>query len=266
MTNHISTTCFKMSLVSGYPVTADAEKHTTRRNMIEQNVRPDRGHRYSEEERACIRWIAEEGGAQFEQVRRVMARLSPNPEKLADPTMLSVQRMRKKKDRWKNDGLIAYKLFEAKGKGWLWPTRQGLEFVGLGDLRYYEPKLESLRHLYYVNQARLYIEQQRPEDVWKSERLIRYEQPVLPIGRKAPHIPDALLLKPNGEIIAIEVELTLKKRERILATLKELANTYYRTWYFVAQPAWATVEAALAQLPERQRKSVQMLSAEQKLQ
>lgn len=234
--------------------------------MTEQHMRPDTGSRYTEEERACIRWIAEQGAVHFEQARRESARLSPNPEKLANPAMLSVQRMRKKKDRWKNDGLIAYKLFEAKGKGWLWTTRQGLEFVGLNDLRYYEPKLESLRHLYYVNQARLYIEQQRPEDVWKSERLIRYEQPALRAGKKAPHVPDALLQKSNGEMIAIEVELSLKKRERILATLKELANMYHRTWYFVAQPAWATVEAALAQLPERQRKSVQMLSVEQKLQ
>jgi len=209
--------------------------------MTEQMMRPDRGPRYSERERSGIRWIAEEGGAQFEQVQRVLARLSPNPEKLTNPAMLSVQRTRKKKDRWKNDGLIEYKLFEAVGKGWLWPTRKGLEFVGLGELRYYEPKLESLRHLYYVNQA------------------------ALQAGQKASHIPDALLLKPNGEIIAIEVELTLKKRERILATLKELVKMYYRTWYFVAQPAWTTVEAALEDLPDKQRKSIQMLSVEQKL-
>ncbi|HET8840713.1 MAG TPA: hypothetical protein VFN35_04560 [Ktedonobacteraceae bacterium] len=234
--------------------------------MTERFIRPDTGARYTEEERACIRWIAEQGGAQFEQARREAARLSPNPEKLANSAMLSVQRMRKKKDRWKRDGLISYKLFEAKGRGWLWPTRQGLEFVGLGDLRYYEPKLESLRHLYYVTQARLYIELQRPEDVWKSERLIRYEQPALPAGKKAPHIPDALLQKPNGEVIGIEVELSLKKRERILAILKELTHVYHRVWYFVARPAWTTVEAALAQLPEQQRKRVQMLSVEEKLQ
>ena len=234
--------------------------------MTEHRLRPDRGHRYSELERVALRWIAEEGGAQFGQVQQILARLSPSSEKLANPAMLSVQRTRKKKDRWKSDGLIEYKLFEASGKGWLWPTRKGLEFVGLGELRYYEPKLEALRHLYYVNQARLYIEQQRPEDVWKSERLIRYEQPAFAVGQKVPHIPDALVQKPNGETIAIEVEITLKKPARILAILKELANTYHRTWYFVAQPAWATVEAALARLPERQRKSIQMLSVEQKLQ
>jgi hypothetical protein len=233
--------------------------------MTEHSLRPDLGHRYTDDERAAIRWFAEEGGAQFEQVRQVLARLSPNPEKLANPAMLSVQRTRKKKDRWKSDGLIEYKLFEVEGRGWLWATRKGLEFVGLGDLRYYEPKLEALRHLYYVNQARLYIEQQRPEDVWKSEQLIRYEQLAFAAGQKAPHIPDALLQKPNGETIAIEVEITLKKPERILAILKDLANTYHRIWYFVAQPAWASVEAALAHLSERQRKSIQMLSVEQKL-
>ncbi len=234
--------------------------------MVEHLERPDLGHRYTEEERACIRWIAEQGAVQFEQVQRVLARLSPNPEKLVDPTKLSVQRTRKNNDRWRDDGMIYYKPFEAKMNGWLWPTRQGLEFVGLGDVRYYEPKLEALRHLSAVNQARLYIEQQRPEDVWKSERLIRYELPALPAGKKAPHIPDALLQKPKGETIALAVELTLKKRERLLAILKELASTYHRTWYFVARPAWTTVEATLAQLPEHQRKRVQMLSVEEKLQ
>jgi hypothetical protein len=233
--------------------------------MTEQHMRPDQGHRYTEVDRAGIRWIAEQGGAQFEQVQRLLARLSPNAEKLANPEHLSVQRTRKKKDRWRDDGLICYKTFEAKAKGVLWATRLGLEFAGLGDLRYYEPTLGSLHHLYYVNQARLYVEQQRPEDAWKSERLIRYEQPAFSAGKKVPHIPDALLQKPNGETIAIELELTPKKRERLLAILKELSTTYHRTWYFVARPAWATVEAALAQLPEYQRKRVQMLSVEEKL-
>lgn len=245
---------------------AESTHNPGRQSMTKQIQRPDRGSRYTEEERACIRWMGEQGGARFEHAQRVLARLSPNPEKLADPTKLSVQRTRKKKDRWRDDGLIDYKTFEANTKGWLWLTRQGLEFVGLGDLRYYEPKLESLRHLYYVNQARLYIEQQRPEDVWKSERLIRHEQPALPAGKKAPHIPDALLQKPDGDLIPIEVELSLKKRERILAILKELTHEYHRVWYFVARPAWTTVEAALVQLPEQQRKRVQMLSVEEKLQ
>lgn len=234
-------------------------------DMTEQIMRPDTGSRFTEGDHKGIRWIVEEGAVQLEQMQRVLARLSPNPEKLGNPEMLSIQRTRKKKDKWKKEALIEYKTFLANEKGWLWASRKGMEFVGLSDLRYYEPKLESLRHLYYVNQARLYIEQQRPDDTWKSERLIRHEQPALQIGRKAPHIPDALLQKSTGETIAIEVELTLKKRERILDILKELVSTYHRTWYFVAQPAWATVEAALAQLPERQRKSIQMLSVEQKL-
>jgi hypothetical protein len=81
----------------------------------------------------------------------------------------------------------------------------------------------------------------------------------LPAGKKAPHLPDALLIKANGEAIAIEVELTAKKRERVLDILKELSASYHRTWYFVAQPAWAVVEGALTHLPERPRKSIQLL-------
>ncbi len=227
--------------------------------------RPDIGPRFTKSDPPCLRWIGEQGGAQFGQVQRLLARLSPNPEKLAVSRVLSIQRTRKRIARWRKEGLIEFRTFLAGEKGWVWLSKRGLEYSGLGDVRYYEPKLESLRHHYYVNQARLYIEQQRPDGIWKAERIIRYEQPALPAGKKAPHIPDALLIKADGDAIAIEVELSSKKRERVLDILRELSASYYRTWYFVAQPAWAVVEAALAQLPERQRKSIQMLSVEEKL-
>ncbi len=233
--------------------------------MIEHPKRADIGPRFTECDPRCLRWFGEQSAAQFIHVQRVLAQESPAPERLAMPEMLSVQRTRKKIAKWKQEGLIEYKTFLVGEKGWLWLTRRGLEYVGLGELRYYQPKIETLRHLYYVNQARLYVEQQRPDDAWKSERIIRYEQPALPAGKKAPHIPDALLIKANSEVIAIEVELTPKKRERVVEVIRELANSYHRTWYFVAQPARAVMDAALAQLPEHQRKSIQILSLEQKL-
>jgi hypothetical protein len=233
--------------------------------MAEHAKRPDIGPRFTKSDPLCLRWLGEQGGAQFGQVQRLLAGLSPNPEKLAVSSVLSIQRTRKRIARWRKEGLIEFRTYLAGEKGWVWLSKRGLEYSGLGDVRYYEPKLESLQHLFYVNQARLYIEQQRPGDAWKSERIIRYEQPALPAGKKAPHIPDALLIKADGDAIAIEVELSSKKRERVLEILKELSASYYRTWYFVAQPAWAVVEAALAQLPERQRKSIQMLSVEEKL-
>jgi len=233
--------------------------------MTEHKKRPDIGPRFTENDLQCLRWIGEQGGAQFGQVQRILAQLSPNPGKLAIPGMLSVQRTRKKIAKWKQEALIEYKTFLVHERGWLWLTRKGLEYAGLDELRYYEPKLESLRHHYWVNQARLYIEQQRPGDTWKSERLIRYEQPSFSPGKKTPHIPDALLIKVDGDAIAIEVELSSKKRERVQAILRELSTSYYRTWYFVSKSAWVAVEAALAQLPEHQRNSIQMLSVEEKL-
>jgi hypothetical protein len=234
--------------------------------LHEHEKRPDIGPRFTESDFLCLRWVGEQGGVQFAQVQRTLARLSPNPEKLAVPKMLSIQRTRKRITRWRKEGLIEFRTFLASEKGWVWLSKRGLEYSGLGDMRYYEPKLESLRHLYWVNQARLYIEQQRPDDAWKSERIIRYEQPAQPAGKKAPHIPDGLLMKASDDIVAaIEVELTSKKKERVLQILRELSNTYHRIWYFVAQPAWTVVETALSQLPEQRRKTVQLLSLEEKL-
>lgn len=234
-------------------------------SVHEHEKRPDTGPRFTESDLLCLRWIGEQGSAQFGQVQRLLARLSPNPEKLAVPKVLSVQRTRKRIARWRKEGFTEARTFLVKEKGWVWLSKRGLEYSGLGDVRYYEPKLESLQHLYWVNQARLYIEQQRSDDAWKSERIIRYEQPAFPAGKKAPHIPDALLIKANGDAIAIEVELSSKKRERVQAILRELSTSYYRTWYFVAHPARASVEAALAELPDRQRKNIQVLSVEEKL-
>src|SRR5712692_889687 len=128
----------------------------------EHEKRPDIGPRYTESDPLCLRWIGEEGGIQFGQLQRLLARLSPNPEKLVVPGVLSVQRTRKKISKWRQEGLIEFRTFLANERGWLWLSKRGQEFSGLGDLRYYEPKLESLWHHYYVNQARLYIEQQRP--------------------------------------------------------------------------------------------------------
>ena len=228
--------------------------------------RPDIGPRFSKNDSASLRWFCEQGGGQFRHAQIVLARQSPNPEKLVVPGILSEQRTRKKIVKWRQAELIACRTFLVGEKEWLWLTRRGQEFVGLADLRYYEPKLESLRHLYFVNQARLYVEQQRPDGIWKSEQIIRYEQPALSAGKKAPHTPDGLLLKANGETIAaMEIELTAKKRERILEILRELSSSYHRTWYFVAEQAWTSVESALAQLPEHQRKSIQLLRVEDKL-
>src|SRR5205807_3181131 len=117
-----------------------AQYHSKEKGVIaamaihEHEKRPDIGPRFTESDPICLQWIGEQGGAQFGQVQKILARLSPNPEKLAVPGMLSVQRTRKKIARWKHEGLITYKTFLASEKGWVWLTKRGLEYIGLGDM------------------------------------------------------------------------------------------------------------------------------------
>ena len=79
--------------------------------MTEHGERPDLGARYTPEDKQILHWLGEQSSAQFGQMQRLAARYSAFRERLVDREQLSVQRMRKKKEKWQQAGLIAYKTF-----------------------------------------------------------------------------------------------------------------------------------------------------------
>ncbi|HLI87872.1 MAG TPA: hypothetical protein VKV37_04215 [Ktedonobacteraceae bacterium] len=193
---------------------------------------------------------AEQGALRFDQIQRWFGLLSPDAQKMKEAGMLSAERTRKILRPWIDQGLLAYKVFYVGQRAWLWLTPKGLKFFGI-PLRYYEPTPGSnLAHLYAVNNLRLLLAVRRPADEWRSERLLRRDNP------KQSHVADAEVVSPNGTVKAIECELKVKNetyRERVVFDLA--ANKRYNAiWYFVPANVKSAVEAAIHKLPAEHQK------------
>jgi hypothetical protein len=220
-----------------------------------------------------LRWIMQMYCVRFDQLQALLARHSPKREELEDPEHVSPSTVRTHLRRWKQLGLVRYKKILAAKEDplWCWLTPYGLRYLAFEEdeqaivYTYYEPKPRDLPHIYLINQARLYIEQQYPTYTFRSERQLRREQSARPKHIKKPHLTDGLFYRPDGRAIALEVERYDKAGTRLKSILEELVARYHRTWYFVAKKARTAINTALAQLPEPQRRRIQVLSAEVKL-
>ena len=195
--------------------------------------------------------IGEQGALRYDQVQHWYGLHSPASNRMKDTTgILSVERTRKLIRPWINQGLLEYKVFYVKERGWLWLTTKGLRYVNV-DLRAYEPAPASLNHLYAVNSIRYMIAIRRPADVWRSERILRAEQNARTQGSKLGHLPDAEVISTNQAVKAIEAELTVKNEKRLEEIVFDLAaNTRYNAiWYFVSPQVKNAVFASIQKLP-----------------
>lgn len=209
-------------------------------------------------------WIAQQYTIRIDQLQRLLARHSE--VKLEDPERVSLSTARTAIARWQRLGLVICKkiLASKDDPAWIWLTPRGLQYLETG-FSYYEPKPGALAHLHLINEARLYVEAQRPNDTWKSERQLRKEEEARPKHFKAPHRSDGLLVRQDGLAIAVEIERYDKGQDRLVEILQDLSAKYHRTWYFVAKPAMRVMQKALAELSEVQRVTIQVLSIEEKL-
>ncbi len=239
-------------------------------------TREDKGiPRLEERDFIVLRWILQMYAVRFDQLQRLLASHSPKKEELADPEHVSPSTVRTHLKRWKALGLVRYNKILANKDNplWCWLTPYGLRFLSFeedqnGDpvvYTYYEPREGDLKHMYLINQARLYIEQSYPSYSFKSERQLRREQSARPKAIKQRHVTDGLFFRPDGRPIALEVERWDKSGVRLEAILTELAETYHRTWYFVSKKANTAVRKAHAKLPDGAQRRIQILSSEVKL-
>ncbi len=240
-------------------------------------MRKDKGTpRLEERDLIVLRWMMQMYAVRFDQLQVLLARHSPKKEELKDPEHVSASTVRTHLDRWDLLKLVEYKKIYA-GKDdplWCWLSPYGLRYLANEEdehgtmivYSYFLPKPNrDLTHIYLINQARLYIEQQYPDYTWRSERQLLKLQAARPKSIKQKHLTDALITRPDGRSIALEVERWDKAESRLDAIMHELAQTYHRTWYFVSKKARTAVLKARAKLPEEERKRIQVLFTEVKL-
>src|SRR5713101_1545857 len=208
---------------------ADGEQHVHKARRVHMNSGPQLTNRLE----SFWTILGQQGILDYLQAQRFLGLLSPEPDKMKQPGILSAERTRKLLRPWINEGVLCYRAYYARQKGVFWLTTKGYKYAQL-NLRYYEPVPSSLSRLIAVNNVRLLIAESHPKDTWRSEREIRAAQHADANGSTPPHVPDAELISPDGIVRAIEVELTIRAEKRLEAIVNDLAadKHYNAIWYF----------------------------------
>jgi hypothetical protein len=199
--------------------------------------------------------LGQQGILDYVQAQRFLGLLSPEPDKMKRPGILSAERTRKLLRPRIDEGVLCYRAYYAHQKGVFWLTTKGYKYAQL-NIRYYEPVPSSLSRLIAVNNVRLLLAERRPKDTWRSEREIRAQQNVNAKDSTPTHIPDAELISPNGDVRAIEVGLTIRAEKRLEAIVFDFAanKSYKAIWYFLPKSVYSAVTNAVHKLPSEHQK------------
>jgi hypothetical protein len=113
------------------------------------------------------------------------------------------------------------------GEGaWVTPTGAGMAACGSG-FGVWRPRIGLLAHVAAVNVVRLHVQGRAPRTEWVPERVLARER------EAGEHLPDGVAIL-EGRKVAIEVELTVKSKQRVTAILDELAARFDTVLYFCA--------------------------------
>jgi hypothetical protein len=94
--------------------------------------------------------------------------------------------------------------------------------------------------------VRLYVTERHAGATWVCERELHRELASDPSGRQR-HRPDGLVVI-DGRDVAVEVELTLKRRARLERIMRELVARYGSVSYFAAPSPRRTLEQLAAEV------------------
>lgn len=137
--------------------------------------------------------------------------------------------------RWQRAGWVEGGVLLVGWPAFIWLTAKGQRACDV-DYKPWRPSaVGRLAHLAACTDARLTVEERRPDAVWTSEReLLRTAR--ITGAPRTQHMPDARVAL-DGGLVAVEVELTPKQRTRTEQIARELLGRYDAVWYFASQAA-----------------------------
>jgi hypothetical protein len=157
-------------------------------------------------------WLGEQYGARLDQLEVLMG-CGPR----------TVQRT---VARLRVAGLVQTRRMLVGEPAWVLPTGAGMAACASG-FGVWRPRIGLLAHVAAVNDVRLHVQGRAPATEWIPERVLARDR------RAGEHLPDGVAIT-DGKRVAIEVELTVKSRQRVTAILDELAGRFDATLYFCA--------------------------------
>ena len=196
-------------------------KHHPEQSERRRKIRSDKGKRFlSNRDLKVLRWIAEQHGITLDHLHTL---LSQDPGANAPyANFISMGAVRMEVARWLAAGWIEKEKSTMKGQTWIWPTSTCVAKLHL-PFRAHALSEATRTHLYSVNTVRLALEEMMPHCRWIGERYLRlglaHEK-----GYRLPHVPDAEYYLPDGTCVAIEVELTMKRRDELRDILVALVK------------------------------------------
>jgi hypothetical protein len=165
------------------------------------------------------------------------------------------------------DGLLEQRTLLYRQPGLYLATADGLRWQGLGRLGVYRVSPGGFQHAQEVATAAVSLYHALPGWEMLSEREIRIQESdrgeliasarlgELPGGRPALHRPDLALVSPQGNVVVVEVELSIKAPRRLAAICTAWARARHISGvYYLAAPAVArAVERAIAETRSEDR-------------
>jgi hypothetical protein len=147
--------------------------------------------------------------------------------------------------RWQRAGWARGRAMLVGEPVFVWLTRRGHGIAGV-DYAVWRPNAGMLAHIAAVTDVRLDVTRRHPGAEWVSERELHREVASAPGGGQL-HRPDGLAVL-EGREVAVEVELTLKRRARIESIMRELVARYGSVSYFAAPAPRRTLEQLAAEV------------------
>lgn len=225
------------------------------------NKRKDTGLRLTPRDRILLRFGGEQYALCQDQAQRLLAKCSPEVEKIKTSGTLSEQTTRDRLRALEKAGYIRIGQPLTAYAPFFWLTRAGYQAAGL-PFRVVTPSIGDLEHIYWCAQVRLWLLLNDPdkEQLWRSERWLRHE---LDQKIKQVDLPDALIPLASGGTIAVEFERTVKGPVKLSETLRARALIYEQVWYICPQTSLKAVQTAHSTLESLYRDRVFIYKQEQ---
>lgn len=130
-------------------------------------------------------------------------------------------------------GLVQHKRYIHGEFGIYYVTQKGAGMTELLPL--HKISLGIYEHQLRIVDVYLKLRAQLPDVKWLSERRLQADHYTEGLGRRG-HLPDGILVFPDGKQIAIEIEISMKAKQRLERILKGYSAQFVieEVWYFCA--------------------------------
>lgn len=127
-------------------------------------------------------------------------------------------------------------------------SRKGAKLTHLPPLA--RVPLANYKHDITLMEVYLRLREQYPEASWISERELKRDKYFDGVG-KFGHLSDGLLVFKDGKRIAVEVELSLKSRNRVEQILKWYSGVFEieEVWYYCPKGIMASMSSMAVEMP-----------------